>query len=123
MAVAFAAGFATGNGVGILLERIIAMGSVSLTIISPAPPARRSPSDSGADGQRLTTFSGEGRDGPVTMIYTTCPRRGLRKLLEQARGLDPKLFYTVEPLREWRLDPRSGPLPHATGWRAMFLRK
>ncbi len=122
VAVAFAAGFATGNGVGILLERMIAMGSVSLTIISPGAGAAIA-ERLRANGQRLTTFAGEGRDGPVTLIYTTCPRRALRKLLELARSLDPRLFYTVEPLREWRLDPRSTPLPHATGWRAMFLRK
>lgn len=122
VAVAYAAGFATGNGAGILLERTIAMGSVALTIISPSA----GPAIAGqlrAEGQRLTTFSGEGRDGPVTMIYTTCPRRGLRRLLESARRLDPRLFYTVEPLREWRLDSGGSPLHQSTGWRGVFQRK
>lgn len=122
VAVAFAAGFATGNAVGILLERLIAMGSVSLTIISPAEGptiAERLRSE----GQPLTTFSGTGRDGPVTMIYTTCSRRSLRKLLTVARKVDPRLFYTVEPLREWRLDARAQPFPHTTGWRSLFQRK
>ena len=122
LAVAYAAGFAMGNGVGILIERAVAMGSVALTIISPgagtsiAEHLRR-------EGRRLTTFAGEGRDGPVTMIYTTCTRRELRKVLVAARSVDPKLFYTVEPLREWRMDPGNRPLPHATGWRSALIRK
>ncbi len=122
LAVAYAAGFATGNGVGILLEKKIALGSVVLTIISP----REGPAIAErlrCEGQRLTTFEGSGRDGPVTMIYTTCPRRGMRRLLETARQIDPRLFYTVEPLREWRLDGTAQPLPHATGWRSILKMK
>ena len=122
LAVAYAVGFAAGNGVGIAIERAIAMGSVALTIISPGNGAAVAQHLRMA-GQRLTTFAGEGRDGPVTMIYTTSTRRGLRKLLDSARTVDPKLFYTVEPLREWRMDPANRPLPHATGWRAGLIRK
>lgn len=114
LALAFAGGFAAGNGVGILLERFIALGSVALTLISPgAGPAIAQ--ELRARGQRLTTFAGEGRDGPVTMIYTTCPRRRVRWVLETARRLDSHLFYTVEPLREWRLDRSlASPQPNAT---------
>ena len=122
LAVAYAAGFAAGNGVGILLERAIALGSVALTIISPcAGPTIAARLR--AQGQRLTSFSGEGRDGPVTMLYTTCPRRGLRKVLDVAREVDPRMFYTVEPLREWRIDPGSSPRPHAAGLRALLGKK
>ncbi len=115
LALAFAAGFATGNGVGILLERVIALGAVSLTLISPHAGSAIA-SELRARGQRLTTFAGEGRDGPVTMIYTTCPRRKLRGVLEAARAIDERLFYTVEPLREWRLDRGSAAQPNATSF-------
>jgi uncharacterized protein YebE (UPF0316 family) len=123
LAVAYAAGFAMGNGVGILIERAVAMGSVALTIISPgrgseiADTLRK-------EGQPLTTLAGEGRDGPVTMIYASVTRRGMRKVLDRARQVDPKLFYSVEPLREWRLDVAGRrPLPHATGWRSWLKKK
>ncbi len=116
--LAYAAGFATGNAVGILLERRLAFGEVSVNIISPrageavAQHLRRS-------GQRLTTFEGGGIEGPVTMIYTTTSRRGLRWLLDQARTIDPHIFYTVEPLREGGSSTARQPLPRATGWRGL----
>jgi uncharacterized protein YebE (UPF0316 family) len=122
LALAFAAGFAAGNGVGILVERAVALGSVALTIISPLEGLQIAASLR-ARGQRLTTFEGEGRDGAVTMLYTTCPRRELRTLLDQARAIDPRLFYTVEPLREWRLDSSQVSRPHAPGWLPLVRRR
>jgi uncharacterized protein YebE (UPF0316 family) len=122
LAVAYAAGFAAGNGAGILLERAIALGSVALTIISPGE-GHTIADHLRAEGQRLTTFAGEGRDGPVTLIYPPCPRGGLRGVLDSARRVDPRLFNPVEPLRVWRLDAGRRPLPHATGWRAALKLK
>ncbi len=122
LALAYAGGFAVGNGVGILLERAVALGSVALTIISPSR-GRDIAEKLRSDGQPLTTLAGEGRDGPVTMIYTTVSRRSMRRLLESARSIDPRLFYSVEPLREWRLDMTGRPLPHATGWRTWLKMK
>lgn len=122
LALAFAAGFAAGNGVGILVERAVALGSVALTIISTHRGLEIA-AHLRAHGQRLTTFDGEGRDGAVTMLYTTCARRRLRDLLEQARELDPTLFYTVEPLREWRLDASQFPHPHASARRSLVRKK
>jgi uncharacterized protein YebE (UPF0316 family) len=122
LALAFAAGFAAGNGVGILVERAVALGSVSLTIISPRSGLEIA-ARLRAGGQRLTTFEGEGRDGTVMMLYTTCPRRCLRSLLDEARQVDPRLFYTVEPLREWRLDPSQASRPHAPSWLPLVRRR
>ncbi len=121
LALAYAGGFAAGNGAGILLERRLAMGSVAISIISPSsgPTIAQYLRDR---GQRLTTFHGEGRDGPVTMIYTTSPRRRLRVLLDQARSVDPHIFYTVEPLREGGTG-MNHPLPHASGWRSVLKMK
>jgi hypothetical protein len=124
LALAYAGGFAAGNAAGILLERRLALGEVAVSLISPrsgdqvAEHLRRR-------GQRLTTFQGQGRDGPVTMIYITSSRRGLRPLLEEARVVDPHLFYlfyAVEPLREGGASP-TRPLHLATRWRAALGKK
>jgi uncharacterized protein YebE (UPF0316 family) len=119
--LAYAAGFATGNAVGILLERRLALGAVVVRIIS-IETGNAIANALRADGWALTTFLGEGRDGPVTLIYLTCPRRELDAILVRARAVDPEVFYAVEMVREWSRD-LGHPLPLSTGWRAAFQRK
>ncbi len=117
----YAAGFAVGNAAGIAIERKLALGSVVVTIISHsagAPIAEMLRTG----GRRLTTFLGEGQEGPVTMIYAISPRREVREMVERARSLDPQLFYAVEPVREWQ-GGTGRALPHSTGWRAIFKKK
>lgn len=122
LGIAYALGFAAGNAVGIAIEQRLAMGSVVLRIISPrfgreiADHLRRR-------GYRLTTFDGQGRDGPVTMLLVTCRRRDARSVLGVAREYDASLFYTVESLRERSGESCAMPLPHATGWRAVMKKK
>ncbi|MCW8983890.1 MAG: DUF2179 domain-containing protein, partial [Thermoanaerobaculales bacterium] len=70
-------------------------------------------------------FNGEGAEGPVTLVYAVAPRRQAPKMLQLARSIDPGLFYVSEPAHESsRGDtPRLRPVPHATGWRAVFKKK
>ncbi len=124
LAVAYAGGFAAGNGVGILIERRLALGSVVMRFFS---------SDHGesiaaalrADGRAVTTFNGEGAGGPVTLVYVASPRRHQRRLLATAQAIDPELFWVTEPAHETSRWPslRLRPVPHATGWRAVFKKK
>lgn len=117
--LAYAAGFAAGNGVGILLERLFALGSCVVRIISmtqgPAIAERLR-----ADGQRLTTFVGQGQTGEHLLIYFTCTRRDLGQLIKTAKSLDPSMFYVVEPVSE---SSHLVPLPHSTGWRSTIKKK
>jgi uncharacterized protein YebE (UPF0316 family) len=119
--LAYASGYAAGNAAGILLERRLALGAVVVRIISP-----RSGYDI-ADTLRakqwgLTIFQGEGREGPVYMIYMTCLRKELPQVLDIAREIDPGIFYSVETAREWNRD-LNPPSPPATGWRGLLQRK
>lgn len=121
LAFAYAGGFAAGNGVGIAVEKRLAIGSVVVRMISSQH------GDHIADtlrlqGYRLTSFRGDGRNGPVTLIFITCRRREAPRIIKTARGQDSTLFYTVEPLRERSMEMLS-PLPHATGWRAFLKMK
>jgi uncharacterized protein YebE (UPF0316 family) len=119
--VAYAGGFAAGNAVGILLERRLALGTVVVRLISPKAGLDLAATLRQHD-YRLTTFAGEGRSGPVHMIYLTCPRRDLPQVIEIAHALDPKLFYAVETARE-RSSDLGSPLPYATGWRGLLKKK
>ncbi len=117
--IAFAGGFATGNAVGILLERKMALGDRVLRMVS----MERGPAIAVAlreAGFTVTTFEGMGRDGPRTLLYISCPRRAIAQVLEIARAHDPRVFYVVEAVAETRGIP-AGPAP--TGWRAIAKKK
>jgi uncharacterized protein YebE (UPF0316 family) len=73
--IGYAAGFATGNVVGMLIEERIAIGHVSLNIISP----RRGSAIVAhlrQNGYAVTELSGRGKDGMVSMLTARCYATG-----------------------------------------------
>jgi uncharacterized protein YebE (UPF0316 family) len=124
LAIAFAGGFAAGNAAGILVERKLAMGTSVVRILSSAHGSEIAGAI-GADGLDVALFEGEGPDGPVGLVYAVAPRRQTHHVLQRARSVDPALIFVSEPAHEsFRGDsPRLRPVPHATGWRAVFKKK
>jgi uncharacterized protein YebE (UPF0316 family) len=118
--VAYAAGFAAGNGVGIVIERWLAMGVQMLQMISQAHGGEIAAAIR-ERGQAVTVFTGEGRDGPVRMLLTTCQRRRVPTVIREARSIDPEIFYVVEPVSELRKNVRLATRP--TGWRSVGKQK
>jgi uncharacterized protein YebE (UPF0316 family) len=93
--LAYAAGFASGNAVGILIEQRIAMGTCVVRFIS----MERGPLLADAlreNGRPVTTFVGQGRDGERQLVYVIVPRKQVGTLLDAARAVDPGVFYVVE---------------------------
>ena len=119
LAVAYAGGFATGNAVGIALERRLALGTVVVRMITSAGAEAMASLLRGM-GRVVTTFDGQGRDGVRTLLFTTCPRRDLPRVIDAAAALDPQLFYTVDRFSQ---ATSLGPLPGPSGWRAVFKKK
>jgi uncharacterized protein YebE (UPF0316 family) len=124
MVVAYAGGFAVGNGVGIVLERRIALGTAVIRLISSGE-GRRIARALRELGWKVTTFRGQGASGPVVLVYVAGPRRAVSRIIATARTVDPDLFYVVEPAHEsgQGLSTRMRSVPHATGWRAVFKKK
>lgn len=95
LGVCYAVGFATGNVVGILAEKKLALGNVVVRIISAwrgaeiAEAVRRA-------GFAITTVAGEGSDGPVTVQFVVCKRKDMKHVMSIAREVDAQLFYTFE---------------------------
>jgi uncharacterized protein YebE (UPF0316 family) len=118
--LAFAGGFAAGNAAGITLERVLALGSCAVRFISSNGKGGAIAAKLRAMGQRVTIFHGEGRDGPRAMVYVTCERRELPRILEAARAIDEHLFFAVDRVAQ---TSHPDPLPHPTGWRAVFKMK
>ena len=115
---AYAGGFACGNAVGILLEKKLALGNCVVRMISrdggSVEEAMR------RFGRVLATFRSDSREDPEMLVFAALPRRHLPAALRKAREVDPQLFWVVERFSE---TSHLAPLPHATGWRAVFKKK
>ncbi|MEX1311842.1 MAG: DUF5698 domain-containing protein [Candidatus Sulfomarinibacteraceae bacterium] len=124
LGIAFAGGFAAGNAVGILVERHLAMGTSVVRILS-ADHGRTIAEVIRRDGHDVSIFDGDGEAGPITLVYAVAPRRKTKRMLQLARSIDPDLLYVSEPAHEsfGGVSTRLRPVPHATGWRAVFKKK
>ena len=124
LVIAYAGGFAAGNGVGILVERRLALGVAVVRIVSTAGGEKIAAALNDR-GFNATLFVGERHERPVTLVYVAGPRRSIREILRTARSVDPDLLYVVEPAHESSegVHSRLRPVPHGTGWRAVFKKK
>lgn len=116
--VAYAAGFAAGNAIGITLERRLALGQCVVRFISREGHAVAEVLR--AHGTVLGAFESDSPEEPDTLVFATLARRDLGPVVSAARAIDPGVFYVVERFSE---TSHLSPLPHATGWRAVFKMK
>jgi uncharacterized protein YebE (UPF0316 family) len=121
LGVFYALGFSTGNVVGIMLERRLAFGHMTLRIISPHRGIDLADELRGA-GYGVTIFKGEGLAGPVTLLYVVCRRRDLHHILTIVSKIDPDSFHITEQAGDVsRVCAPFVQLP--AGWRAVFKKK
>lgn len=99
--IGYAAGFATGNVVGMMIEDRLAIGHKLLTIISPMRGAAVADQLRGA-GYGVTEISGRGKDGTVTMLHTSVFRKDMDHVETIILEADPQAFVTSEDVRPVR---------------------
>jgi uncharacterized protein YebE (UPF0316 family) len=116
----YAGGFAAGVAVGMTLERRVSARRYVVRIISKSHGTEIARALHGR-GHVLATFPGETRDGRVNLVYVTARGHGVEDVLDLARTVDPEMFFLVEAATEW--SDNVFPLPHPTGWRAVFKKK
>jgi uncharacterized protein YebE (UPF0316 family) len=96
--IGYAAGFATGNVVGMFLEERLALGHTHLRIISshqgPAIVERLR-----SEGYGVTEIPARGKDGMVTLLNCSVQRRRLGKARQVIEQIDPEAFITSEDVR------------------------
>ncbi len=96
--IAFAAGFASGNVAGILLESRLAPGHSHLRVISTGYGAaileKLHEAEIGA-----TDMTAGGRDGTVDQIYCFVPRRQARAAVNLILQIDPSAFISAVAVR------------------------
>jgi uncharacterized protein YebE (UPF0316 family) len=97
----YAAGFATGNVVGMLIEERLAIGHLQLSIVSPrlgAAIAERLR----AEGYAITEIPARGKDGMVTLLSASVLRKNLDRVHRLVNEVDPSAFITSEDVRPVR---------------------
>ncbi|MBW2407398.1 MAG: DUF2179 domain-containing protein [Deltaproteobacteria bacterium] len=99
LAVFYAFGYATGNVVGIAVERKLAFGFMVLRVFTRTAGKQLANRLRG-QGQPVTVFRGEGMNGPVDELYIACRRRDLKKILNTVNQEDPDAFYITEMARD-----------------------
>ena len=118
-AISYAFGFATGNYVGMTLEQWLATGRQVVRVFTRE--GRKIAIQLRSEGFRVTSFPGEGRDGPIDMLFIEVPRRKTSDIALFSREVDPKCFYIIEDVREASIATLM--LHQPTGWRAILKKK
>lgn len=96
--IAYAAGFAMGNFVGISLERRILMGNLMIQIVTKKE-ATKLVKFMGRQGYGLTRIDAQGKDGPVKVIFSVIKRRNLKRVVQIIKRFNPNAFYTIEDMQ------------------------
>lgn len=96
-AVAYALGFALGTFMGMTIEQLFAYGHQVIRVFTRHGAAMCNTLRT--EGFRVTMFHGEGRDGPVDMLFVETRRRGASEIISVARRVDPECYYVVDDIR------------------------
>ncbi len=127
-ATAYAFGFATGNSVGLMIERKLAIGDRTIHILTRKGDDVREYLDD--ENYDATTFPCYTKTGPLEGMMLTVRRKHVEPILRKVRELDPDVVTLVEDVREVRkagmqispVNPLSTLVPR-TGWRALVKKK
>ena len=95
--IAYGAGFAMGNYIGIVLEEKMSIGTVLIRVIPKLN------TDKLIDFLRerefaVTTVDVEGMSGKVKMLLSIVNRKHTKEYIEAVNQFNPKAFYTIEDI-------------------------
>ena len=110
--VAYAAGFACGNYVGLLIEEKLAVGIVKVQIIT-RKSAKILINNLVEAGYGITHHEAKGSTEPVSIIYTIIKRKQIQKVQNIVIKTNPQAFYSVEDVKS----VNKGIFPRRTIWR------
>jgi len=97
--VAYGAGFAMGNFIGITLEERLSIGtSIIRVILSSESPELISALKSHNFG--LTILDAEGAKGKVKILFSIIRRKEIPTFLKTLHDFHPTAFYTIEDVKE-----------------------
>lgn len=94
----YAAGFATGNFVGMIIEEKLAVGTQLIRIITHSG-GQELLERLNSSGIGATIVKARGAREDVELIYTVVNRNDLADVLQMINDFNPKVFYTIEDIR------------------------
>jgi uncharacterized protein YebE (UPF0316 family) len=95
--LAYAAGFATGNHIGILIAEKLSLGVVLIRVITQKE-ADLLVKRLRERGYGVTSLDGQGSTGPVKVIFTIVPRREAATVVKLVKHYNPLAFYSIEEI-------------------------
>jgi uncharacterized protein YebE (UPF0316 family) len=107
----YAAGFATGNYVGIIIEEKLSIGTVGIRIITKRD-AKKLVDVLKEHKFSVSVVDGEGATGPIKIIFAVTPRQNISKIIKIVKANNPNAFYSIEDIRfvNETLEPYSSPI-------------
>lgn len=111
--IAYGAGFATGNYIGLIIEEKLAVGIVQLQIIT-RKSAENLIAKLKAGGYGITHHEAQGSNEKVAVIYTIIKRNEINKVLGIMHTYNPNAFYSIEDVK---MVSKDSPLLTRTGMR------
>ncbi len=117
--IAYAAGFATGNYVGIVIAERLSLGMVLIRVVTEK--------DAGplveylkSEDYGITSVDGHGTRGQVKVIFTIVPRREVPNIVGIIKRFNPRAFYTIGDVNSVEM----GTYPIRRRWRNLsFLKR
>jgi len=96
--IAYAAGFATGNLVGMIIEEKLALG-IQLIRVFTHQNGPELVKTLNTNGFGATTVEAHGAIEKVHLIYTIVHRNEMERVLNLINRFNPRAFYTIEDVR------------------------
>lgn len=93
--IAFAAGFASGNYIGLIIENKLSLGLLSLQLILSENPDVLIKTLKG-QGYGLTSVTAEGAKGNVKILIMVIKRKNKAQILKIIRELSPNAFISIQ---------------------------
>jgi len=97
--IAYAAGYATGNYVGMLLEEKLAIGILSVRIFAPDDKAELLAKTLSDKGYGVTRVRGSGKLSDTNILHCIIRRKEYDDIISIINKIDGSLFYYAEELR------------------------
>ncbi len=96
--IAYAAGFATGNLVGMIIEEKLAMG-IQMIRIFANERGNELVQKLNSNGYGATSVEAHGARDKVHLVYTIVQRNELGKVIDLINAFNPRAFYTIEDIK------------------------